>query len=340
MTPIHSILIVGVGSIGERHLRCFQHAARASLGICEVNASLRTEVARRYGVERCYASIDDAPTNDFSAAVIATPAPFHIPLARQAVDRGMHVLIEKPLSIDFDGVKELIQAAARRQVTTAMAYVMRCHPALAAAREAVLSGRFGPPLQIVTVSGQNFPLLRPAYRDTYYAKRGSGGGAVQDALTHFVNAVQWLVGPMDCVMADVAHLSLPGVEVEDTVHVIARHGEVLASYALNQHQAPNESTITVVCEQGVVRIALHSNRWAYFERGPDAWIEQSFHQLQRDDLFTRQANAFLDAVDAKSAPLCTLDEGAQTLQANMAILAAADHAAWTTIPTRPSSEVS
>jgi predicted dehydrogenase len=51
---------------------------------------------------------------------------------------------------------------------------------------------------------------------------------VQDALTHTINAAQWLVGNIDRVVADAAHLALEGVDVEDTVNVLARHGGVLA----------------------------------------------------------------------------------------------------------------
>src|SRR5215217_6265260 len=100
------------------------------------------------------------------------------------------------------------------------------------------------------------PFYRPAYRNTYYARRSSGGGAVQDALTHVLNAGQWLVGNIDRVVADAAHLAIEGVDVEDTVHVIARHGDLLASYSLNQHQAPNETMITVVCEGGTARFEI------------------------------------------------------------------------------------
>ena len=46
------ILIVGVGSIGERHLRCFQAGSRVPLSICDTNSRLREEVAKRYGIER------------------------------------------------------------------------------------------------------------------------------------------------------------------------------------------------------------------------------------------------------------------------------------------------
>src|SRR5205814_1412813 len=105
----------------------------------------------------------------------------------------------------------------------------------------------------------------PAYLSTYYSHRSSGGGAVQDALTHILNAGQWCVGNIDRVVADAAHLKVEGVDVEDTVHVIARHGDVMASYALNQHQAPNETTITVICERGTARSEMDTGRarsWA------------------------------------------------------------------------------
>ena len=49
------------------------------------------------------------------------------------------------------------------------------------------------------------------------------------------------------------HQVLDGVEVEDTVHLLARHGDVLASYCMNQYQAPNETSITVVCERGTAQ---------------------------------------------------------------------------------------
>ena len=327
-----SVLIVGVGSIGERHLRCFNQTGRADVAICEINDSLRTTVANRYGVKRTFETIDEALRCRFDAAVIATPAPFHIPLAIEAARRGIHLLIEKPLSTTIEGIDDLVYVCTKQRITAAVAYVMRCHPALAAAREALLSGRFGRPLQVVVVSGQNFPYYRPAYRDTYYAQRSSGGGAIQDALTHFINAVEWVVGQASCVLADAAHLAVPGVDVEDTVNVIARHGDVLAAYMLNQHQPPNESTVTVVCERAVVRVMLHNNRWAHATDPKGEWTEQSFDSLLPDDLFIRQAHAFLDAMEGDADIVCTLAEGAATLNSILAILRAADNPPWIVVP--------
>jgi predicted dehydrogenase len=178
------------------------------------------------------------------------------------------------------------------------------------------------------VCGQHFPTYRPAYREIYYTDRATGGGAIQDALTHSMNAGQWLVGPVDRLVADAAHQVLDGVEVEDTVHVIARHGDLLASYSLNQHQAPNELVITVVCEEGTCRFELHHHRWAWMTRPETPWQEESFTGIERDDLFIAQANAFLDVIEGRAEPACTFEEAALTLRTNLAVLASVEDGTW------------
>lgn len=332
---MHDILIIGVGSIGERHLRCFQQTGRARLSLCEVNAPLRETIAERYAVEHAYADLDDALAHPHDAAVIATPAPLHVPMARKLAAAGWHLLIEKPLSTSLDGVAELQDAIAKRGVTVAVGYTWRNHPALAAMRAAVQAGRFGKPLEMALVTGQHFPTFRPAYRETYYVRRESGGGAVQDALTHMIDAGQWLLGPIERLAADAAHQALPGVEVEDTVHVIARHGseqcgQVLASYSLNQHQAPNELTLTLVCSGGTVRCEAHRQRWRWMTEPEPAgqWHDEPGGPIERDQLYITQAQAFLDAMENKRRPLCTLDEGLQALHANLAVLRAVEIRTW------------
>lgn len=328
----HRILVVGAGSIGERHIRCFLATRRARVSFAEVNPEVRATIATRYPDATAHATSEAAAGEAIDAAVIATPAPLHVPQATQFVGRGAHVLIEKPLSLGLDDVDALADLAARERVVVAVGYVMRAHPALAEMRSEVASGRFGRPLELVAVAGQDFAVLRPAYRGTYYTRRDSGGGAVQDALTHLFNAGEWLVGPIERVVADAAHLKIDGVDVEDTVHVLARHGGVLASYALNQHQAPNETTITVVCERGAARFEAHAGRWRSCERSGEPWVEQGpASPPDRDASFIRQANSFLDAIEGKSQPLCTLDEGAQTLRVNVATLESIEDGRWVTI---------
>lgn len=329
------VLVVGAGSIGERHARCFLGTGRASVAICELDSEKRRAVAERYGLAESFGSWEEALASRPDAAVIATPAHLHIRMAQQAVHQRTHVLIEKPLAVTLEGVAELEQSLVRRDVRTAVAYVFRSHPALVAMRAALHSGRFGRPLQLTAVAGQNFPFYRPAYRETYYTRHESGGGAVQDALTHVINAAEWLVGSVTRLVADAEHLALPGVTVEDTVHVLTRHGSVLGCFSLNQHQAPNESTMTVACERGTVRFEFHNHRWRWVVEPGAAWHDEPAGPIERDTLFIAQANQFLDVLEDKAPPRCTLAEARQTLHVNRAILESARTRAWQSIPIPP-----
>ena len=333
----YRVLIIGVGSIGERHLRCFQATGRAELALVETRDTVRRAVADRYGVEQAYADLDAAMTHPPDVAVIATPAPLHVAMATRLVESGVHVLIEKPLSVSLEGIAELREAVQRCGVTAAVAYVYRCHPLLIAMRQALRGGRIGRPVQLIAVAGQHFPTYRPAYREIYYADRATGGGAIQDALTHLVNGGEWLLGRIDRLVADADHLVLEGVHVEDTVHLLARHGQAMASYCLNQHQAPNEVTITVVGTAGTIRCELHHHRRRWMERPDEPWHEELIAPLDRDTLFIAQAHAFLDAVEGRASLPCSLDEGIQTLKVNLAALASVECRTWKTIEAAPAA---
>ena len=254
------ILVVGTGLIGERHTRCILATNLAEVSICEIDDNLRKKIAHNYKIKNSYADYTSALEAGHDAIVIATPAHMHIPMAQQATESGLHLLIEKPLSVSLDGVDRLEKTIGEQKLIAGVAYVLRHIPVFSAMKKALDSGRFGRPLHITVIRGQHFPTFRPNYREIYYASHAKGGGAFQDGLTHLINVVCWLAGPVERLVADCAHQVLEGVEVEDTVNVLTRNGDTLASFSMNQYQAPDEGVITVVCERGTLRSEIHCNR--------------------------------------------------------------------------------
>ncbi len=327
----HRILIIGVGSIGERHTRCFLASGRASVGICELNESLRDTIAQRYGIDDAFKTLDDALVSPWDAALIATPAHTHIPIALELARHNIPLLIEKPLSISDEGIEELLNEVKDRELLTAVSYNYRAHPALASMKASLDSGQFGRPLQLYANLGQNFATYRPAYASVYFADHAQGGGGIQDCLTHIINLSEWLIGPVTRIAGDALHQQLPDVEVEDTVHAFARHGSVMASYTMNMYQQPNETIVTVVCEKGTLRFEVNGSCWKWMDEVEGEWHTEEHPLKERDTWYILNANAFLDALEGLSEPLCSLEDGFQTLKVNQALLNSLETEKWETI---------
>lgn len=330
----HHVIVVGAGSIGHRHIRCFLETKRTAVSFVEPRDEIRREIVSLYPGVLSFASLDEVSDwNRFNAAVIATTAPQHLTHAALMLERGLDVLIEKPLAIDLEEAEAFLAAAEKQSKVVAVAYVYRANPLLVQMLDALRSGEYGRALEFIVYGGQHFPTYRPAYRETYYHSHETGGGAIQDALTHLFNVGLWLVGPMEKIVVDADHQVLDGVQVEDTVHALARHQDgVMASYVLNQHQPANELTITVVCERGQMRMESHQHRWRVCTAPDTAWRDFPLPTpLLRDELFIRQADSFLDAVEGKAAPLCDLRDGLQTLRVNVAAISSWRAGQWQSI---------
>ncbi len=318
--PRSQILVIGCGSIGERHVRTFLATGRVGVIACDTRLAIRQDMISRYKVEAVSDWLPMLDNPAVTGVVIATPAPSHVEIAIRCLEAGRHVLVEKPLALSLANTDRLLTARDRARRFAGVAYVLHFVPALQAARQFIQAGSFGPVRHVAVNTGQHFPFFRPAYREIYYSDRAQGGGAIQDALTHMANAVEWVVGPTTQVFCDAAHQVLEGVTVEDTVNASARNGGALVSYALNQFQAANDTRWDFHAETGSVRVELNAQRWGVLARGETEWRWHAAPSAERDQIYAAQASAFLAGTEGKPNPLCTLEEGIQTLRFNLAAL--------------------
>jgi len=332
------LLVIGTGSIGERHLRVFQQLDRCdAIAFCEPHAPRRAEIAERYGIPEAFAfaDLDTALAKGaYDLAVVATPAPTHLAIGSRLAALGVHQLMEKPLSLGLEGVDDYLRLVSENGITVAVGYVHRAHPAVAAIRREIQSGRFGRPVELSISSGQSFAQLRPAYREVYFAKPEMGGGAINDMITHMYNVGDWLAGPIRRLVTDAAHQVLDGVSVEDTVHTLTRHeGGAMGTYSLNLYQHPNEVLMTVVCERGTLRADYANRRWSWMTEPNGTWNHEPVEVPDRDEIYRIQNTAFLDAVEGCGEVLCSLADAVRTLRVNLASHRSAAESAWQTILT-------
>jgi len=305
------LLIVGAGSIGERHVLAFRQMG-LSVALVDERADRATEIAARYGCSSCYASLRKAPLEKFDAAVIATPADTHIPIARACARAGLHLLVEKPLATALPGTTELIAECHQKNLTLSIAYVLRFHPALECVRQICQEGVLGRLLSLHTICHHYLPSSRPDYQRTYYASATGGGGVVLD-LSHELNYVEWLLGPLhlsNSRLATVPELGTPGEAIAD-LSLVSDEG-VPAQIHLHAadrqtrrecHIAGSRASLTADLLAGEIFLYSSSDR-----------NERLEYRSERDSWHQAQANDFLKAIASGARPRCTGEEGLQTLR--------------------------
>ncbi len=215
------MLIVGLGSIGYRHAL---NAAKTS-GI--ETAVFDTDSGRS---EKTGDHLDAISFNDWEnalawrphAAVVAVPTNLHISVARDLVGIGAHVLIEKPISHQIEGVDDLLKLAVKNKCKVRVVCNMRFHPAIKVVRD--YFSEIGKPLFARAHYGNYLPDMRPGidYRDVYCSRRDAGGGVILDGI-HEVDYLTWLFGSVKAISCESAKLSDLNIDVEDYAHMIMRH---------------------------------------------------------------------------------------------------------------------
>ena len=305
------LLIVGAGSIGERHVRAFRKLG-VSLALVEPRVERAREISARYECSPCYASLQDVPLAEFDAAVIATPADSHIAIAHECAKVGLHLLVEKPLAAALPGTLDLIEECRQRNLTLAVAYVLRFHPTLERVRQIIQEGVLGRLLSLQAVCHHYLPWSRPDYKQTYYSSATAGGGVVLD-LSHETNYAEWLLGPLrfsGSVLANVPELGIAG----EGIASLSLTSEDGVPVQIHLHAADRETSRQCsIAGSGKSLTAdlLTGEIFLYDSPGRNERLEC---WGERDSWQQAQGLDFLEAIASGARPRCTGKEGLQTLR--------------------------
>jgi predicted dehydrogenase len=133
--------VIGVGFLGRHHARLLSGMAGVELvGVADTNRARGTEIAQTCNT-RAFASADELPP-DLDAVTVAVPTESHLAVARPFLERGVGVLVEKPMARTLDEADELLAAAAGSGAVLAVGHTERFNPAVTAALPLVSNPRF------------------------------------------------------------------------------------------------------------------------------------------------------------------------------------------------------
>lgn len=223
MTTPWRVALIGAGNISVYHLRAWAAVGAEVVAVCDIDRARALERAREFGVARVY---EDAgalfEAGGFDVVDIAASVNAHGPLARQAADHGVHIMVQKPLCETVAEAEALLAYVGDR-VRLMVHENYRFRPHYRTVRDWVREGRVGRPRHAVIACRGSGLCPRPGAkpylleRQPYLA--GFRRNLVLETMIHHLDVLRCLVGPLRVVAARLNRLAdgLPG---EDTASIL------------------------------------------------------------------------------------------------------------------------
>ena len=247
--------IVGAGIISNVTLNGYAtHPSSRIVAISDIDETRAREKAKKWGVERVYAKLEEMLQNDSINTVhILLPHSLHVGAAIAAAKAGKNVIVQKPIAMSLTEADTMIDAAQKNGVTLCVADNYPWYPPIRKAGDLIRAGEIGQPisLRIKTVGGRGTPkdYVEPQTPDDWRQQKEKNGGYVYDDIVHYWNVARYL---MNSEIQEVAAM-LENIEKPDE-----RPGMVVWKHA----EANQYGSLTYGSARGLSRIQIRSDYYA------------------------------------------------------------------------------
>lgn len=255
-TKIINFAIVGCGRIAQRHADHINKLGKL-VAVCDVIPQRALMLAEKYHA-RAYFSISDMlrDVEDIDVVSICTPNGLHAAHSIEALNRGCHVLCEKPMALNVHDCGEMIKAAERANKRLFIVKQNRFNPPVTAVKQLLDDGKLG---QIYSVQLNCFWNRNSEYyENSWKGTKALDGGTLFTQFSHFIDLLYWMIGDVKDVVAFTANYHHKEIiEFEDTGTVTLRfHNSTIGTinYSVNSFEQNMEGSLTIFAEKGTIKI--------------------------------------------------------------------------------------
>lgn len=322
------LAIVGLGSIGRRHLGNFQALGVEALSAYDTDPSQREAAATLFPFGMVAPTLE-AALEGAEGAVVCTPPDSHVAVARMAAKRGAHLMIEKPLAHSAEEVEDLLSLCDARQLRVLTAYNWRYWPPMLVVERMLKEGRIGQVRAARTEYAYHLAFHRypgKDYRQFYMSDAKQGGGCLLDE-SHAIDYMRWLLGEITEVSAVVDRVSSLEISTDDIADLTVRFASgTVGNIHMNLFAWNMHSHFELMGEEGVIQWWRFSNEVRLFDPKSNRWEVYPF-TCQLNDMYMDEAKHFLDVIRG-AAPVCDGWDGLKTMRVIEAARLASAERRW------------
>lgn len=298
MEPL-KVVIIGAGRMGTLHAEKLARLPGVSVAhVADTNAERATMLAAGHGAR----PVADwrAVLDDSDAAIIASPPELHYESARRCLERGLHVLVEKPIATRVEDARAIVAIAAKADRVLQVAHVERFNAAFSAVASRI-----------------DRPLFIDAERLAGFQPRGAEVDVVLDLMIHDIDLALALVrSPVTDVRACGFSVLTPGIDIANA-HIEFASGCVADLSASRVSQAAVRK-LRVFQHNLYASADLQARQVRYVSRSPQS-IEQTEATFEGDDPLAQQDASFIDAVNGAAPVVVTGDDGLQAVDVALTV---------------------
>ncbi len=221
--------VIGIGSMGSAHaMQIYKGRVDGMelVAVCDTDSPRLEWAAEEFGKETLlYTDYHELiSSGNIDAVLIATPHPLHPPIAKEALQAGLHVLTEKPEGIDIEAAEEVNRVAQKSGCVFGIMYNQRTNPLFAELRRRFREGELGELIRFTWT-------ITNWYRTQAYYDSGSwratwsgeGGGVLMNQCPHNLDIWQWMTGMPKRLIASCRTAHFHDIEVEDEAEIYAEY---------------------------------------------------------------------------------------------------------------------
>jgi len=308
VNPSQSIAtaVIGVGYLGRFHAQKYAQLEGSKLvAVVDANAQAAQQVGAELGVEA--ATDYRAVLDRVSAISIAVPTPLHHAIACEALERGIHVLVEKPIATTAAQAREMVSIAQRRGCVLQVGHLERFNPAIVAA-----------------VGKLRTPRFVESHRLAPFKQRGTDVSVVLDLMIHDIDLIQELVGqPIESIDAVGAQVFSGEIDIVNArIHF---RGGCVANTTASRVSLKQERKIRIFQDDAYLSIDMQQKILTMIRKKDAAPVESPAQvsieeeSFEQGDALRDEIAAFLKAIREKSTPVVTGEDGLRALETALQI---------------------
>ena len=320
------ILICGLGSIGQRHLRNLRKLKKENFEIAAFRSRnleivISEKLEAKFGEKpeeffniKSFKTLEDSFQWKPDLVFVTNPIYLHIKTAIYAARHNANIFIEKPLDASLNDLEELKKLVKKNDLRVMVGYQMRYHPAYKRIKKEIVSEKLG---QIISADfhfGEFLPGMHPYedYKDSHASRMDQGGGVI-GCLSHEIDLAYWLFGMPKSIFALGGHLSNLKMDVEDTADIILEFQNKSKEFPVHIHldflQSPLRRFTHIVGENGTILFNYVTNTLEINYRKNNSSELINFKEFNRNDMFISELKDFLIAIkEFKKSPI-SINEG-------------------------------